>query len=76
MTQATPPPLPQSMAVIVRSNAIAHFPNGQVVINLRRHPADQQARKMNLALSTFREYGWAIEDQRKMSTQTNTEKEL
>lgn len=64
MTQTSLHPLPYPMKIIVRSNAVALFSSGQVVVNLRRHPADQQARKMDLALSTFRAYGWAIEDQR------------
>lgn len=52
------------MKIIVESNAIARLESGQVVVNLSRQPREQQRKKMELALETFRGYGWEIEDRR------------
>jgi hypothetical protein len=52
------------MTVIVKNDIRAYVATGQVVINLSRHPPEQRKKKMKLALSTFREYGWEIDDQR------------
>lgn len=59
------------MKIIVESNAIARLENGQVVVNLSRQPREQQARKMELALDTFRGYGWEIEDRRQQDDRQN-----
>ena len=56
---------PATMTVIVKNNVLACLPTGQVVINLSRQLPEQQEKKMELALSTFREYGWQIDDQRR-----------
>lgn len=51
--------------VVVESNTIARLKDsGQVVVNFQRVPEEERARKMELALNTFRAYGWKIEDRR------------
>jgi len=53
-----------AMTIVVKNDIRACFSTGQVVINLSRHPPEQRKKKMDMALSTFREYGWEIDDQR------------
>ena len=60
----TPLPITMGMTVIVKSDTRACFPNGQIVVNLAQHSPELRRKKMELALKTFREYGWSIDDQR------------
>ena len=63
--QSLPIPMVTSRTVIVNSDSRACLPNGQIVINLSRQPLEVRRKKMALALSTFREYGWSVDDRRK-----------